>query len=123
MNTEKSIKLLKVIKDILPEHYNFDFGKPEIDEVINRLQMWEDLKSKYGTFYRDTEEGRCLGEMMGIMEYQNFSKSIKRTVTFNIELNNIDLQTDVIMGIRKCINNIEGVKIPKGIENCISIKN
>jgi len=47
MNIEKSIKLMKVIKEILPEHFNFDFGKPEINEVIKRLQMWEDFKEKY----------------------------------------------------------------------------
>lgn len=57
MNTEKSIKLMKVIKSILPEHYNFDFGKPEIDEVIKRLQMWEDLKEKCGNCVIQPIEG------------------------------------------------------------------
>jgi len=37
-------------------------------------ELWEDLKSEYGIFYRDTEEGRCLGEMMGLMEYHKFLK-------------------------------------------------
>lgn len=48
---------MNVIKAILPEHYNFDFGKPEIDEVVKRLQMWEVFKGKYG-------------EMVGLHSYE-----------------------------------------------------
>lgn len=65
----KYIDLLETIKkDIMRPAYHL----PVLDDIIKRLQMWEELKSKYGTFFRDTEEGRCLGEMMSLMEYQNF---------------------------------------------------
>jgi len=48
MNIDKSVKLMKVIKEILPDHFNFDFGKEEIDEVITRLHMWTAFRAKYG---------------------------------------------------------------------------
>ena len=68
------------------ERWKFQIGKVckcyglDIDEVIKLLQMWDDLKSKYGIFFRDTEEGRCLGEMMAKMEYEYFPKPSVNTI-------------------------------------------
>ena len=75
MNTDKSIKLMNVIKSILPEHYNFDFGKPEIDEVIKRLQMWEDLKEKCGNCIIEPIEGELnFNDAMKDIEQKYFPK-------------------------------------------------
>ena len=71
MNTEECIKWLKDAAEVA------ELKEWRVDEIIKRLQIWEDLKSEYGTFYRDTEEGRCLGEMMAQMEYTNSISSEK----------------------------------------------
>ena len=39
--------------------------------TVNYEEAWKELKSKYGTFYKDTEEGRCVGEMMGMLEIKH----------------------------------------------------
>ena len=86
MNTEKSIKLMNVIKSILPEHYNFDFGKPEIDEVIKRLQMWEGFKEKYkGCYLMVSQSARGLSHLMEEFEKEYFPKPVKKTVTIEFE--------------------------------------
>lgn len=77
MNTEKSIKLMNVIKSILPEHYNFDFGKPEIDEIIKRLQMWENFKKALGSryiHYSNINFQKTISEAMEEFEKECFPK-------------------------------------------------
>ena len=93
MNTERSIKLMNVIKSILPEHYNFDFGKPEIDGVIKRLQMWEDFKEKYkGCYLMVSQSARGLNHLMNEFEQECFPKpKIRKEVRVEVLAENEDV--------------------------------
>ena len=92
MNTKEAIKYLDDLQDEnfeLQEAYN----NKRILEVIELLKhgekykaMWGELKSKYGIFFKDTEEGRCLGEMMGIFEYKHFPKPKPKLIKLLAEL-------------------------------------
>lgn len=97
MNTYEAIKFLKAYKPYVCLAGN-------INEIIKLLErgdkyeaMWGDLKSECGTFFRDVEEGRCLGEMMAKMEYEWFPKPVKKTITIDK-----DLLSELAKGISKC---------------------
>jgi len=116
MNTEKSIKLLKVIKEILPEHYNFDFGKEEIDEIIKRLQMWEEFKKERVLYELDivSESPKygqyTIGYLLEKFEKEYFSKRIFRTVEVEVEASN----QEVINELAKDIEEMNGRRFDKG---------
>ena len=86
MDTKKGIEFCKFIEnlDTYSEEnaYIVANGIPCVIEILQRGEkyetIYEDLKNKYGTFFRDTEEGRCLGEMMAKMEYEYSPKPAKK---------------------------------------------
>lgn len=109
MNTERSIKLMNVIKSILPEHYNFDFGKPEIDEIIKRLQMWEDFKKEYGAYI--FSPNLTIEDMMNRLEEKYLPKpKIRKEVRVEVLAEN----EDVIDELAKEIEDMNGRIFSKG---------
>jgi len=105
MSTKECIDFLKVQKKESGSNEYLKIFNGKIDEIIERLQigerfvnllergqkfekMWEELKSKYGTFFRDTEERRCLGEMMSLMEHEYFPKEIRKSIEVEVLASN-----------------------------------
>ncbi len=126
MNTEKSIKLMKVIKEILPEHYNFDFGKPEIDEVIRRLQMWEDFKKKYKhNAFEKLNKDECVqekdlvGNIMDNFEKEHFHIPHIPNV---IEVEVLAENRDVIDELAKEIEDMNGQQFRAGKIRVVSTR-
>lgn len=114
MNTKEAIEFMEnilnngSIKYLLPTPLGNKMPvleiKKRIKSVIEILKkgekyeaMWGDLKSECGTFFRDVEEGRCLGEMMAKMEYEWFPKPVKKTITIDK-----DLISELAKEISKC---------------------
>ena len=113
MDTEKSIKLMKVIKEILPDDYSFDFGKEEIDEIIKRLQMWEDFKEKHGNefFHNDEKWTAKLSLLMDEFEEKYYPKSkIYRTIEVQVTASN----EEVVDELSKNIEEMNGRIFNKG---------
>lgn len=123
MNIEKSIKLMKVIKEILPEHFNFDFGKPEINEVIKRLQMWEDFKKLYGykDMFWEVQAGlpKNVSEAMDRFEEKYFPKPRIHNV---IEVDVLASNHDVINELAKEIQEMNGRRFDKGKIRVVSTR-
>ena len=99
-----------------------------IEDIIKRLKMWESFKAwgeKNGVvLYSDNVPVQIEGSLKLLMEEwekKTLCKKYKRKVNFEIELDDILLQTDVICNIRKYINGIKGVKIPE--DSTIKIEN
>lgn len=106
---------MNVLKSILPDHYNFDFGKPEIDEVIKRLQMWEELKKRYG-FYLvggllDSYGNVKIEDFMNKVEQSHFPKpKIRKEIRVEVLAEN----ENVIDELAKDIEDMNGRIFHKG---------
>ena len=125
MNTEKSIKLLKVVKEILPEHYNFDFGKEEIDEIIKRLQMWEDFKKRgFNESFLKLNDDCTISKFkidpyMDNFEQEYFQKpKIRKTIEVDVLASN----KEVINELEKEIDEMNGRIFDKGKIRVVSTR-
>lgn len=89
MDTKECIEFLKQDDiGILKKHNN------KIDEVIKRLQMWEEFKrdienGRYCNIldYRDSEGDSLLLKLKDL-EQKYFPKSVKKTITLTVEGSN-----------------------------------
>ena len=123
MNTEKSIKLLKVIKEILPEHYNFDFGKEEIDEVIKQLQRGNNFEQIYHKVKDIIYSHNLiwLQKQMYELEVKYFSEE-KPKIRKIIEVEVLASNREVINELEKEIDEMNGRRFDKGKIRVVSTR-
>jgi len=127
MDTKECIEFLKSDKR---KYYDNQTYQNNIDEVIKRLQMWEELKrdiesNRYYNIldYRDSKGNSLISKLEGL-EQRYFSKKIKKTITVDIEADEVSYQEFLIrLKMLEAPSNIEKKFIKLDIRKVPNDKN
>lgn len=91
MNTQECIEFLEEGTDFTAPEFRYSDYRDKINEVIKRLQMWEEFKSSYGDDYYTKESEKWWDRLSTIMdEFENkrFPKKINKKIEIEFEADN-----------------------------------